>query len=395
MEPSPNGDQGWDVGPEQTTDTEPSSAKHVYKDSCSNIFDVDALSVNDIYNRDLRASTAGFALSADSPSSQPIQFQDMADRLCRPCRDVARRQLRLLRELNRAPTVSQRATVAEIARASTRQFHQTAPSRSQGSPQSEKQPGIAQTLLGIASKLLPSKAVQPYQIFGATESIYKACAAPATYKIPPELRKKEEVTLAENGEEVGVGGGVWHDEFGLPPTFSTWSQVTMLHLYLIVVRLRCLEKNAWQAWQNQLVNHFFHNAEDVMEVNHGMSSRMIRQRHLQNLFQTWRGVILAYDEGLVKGDAVMASAVWRNIFKADENVDMRHVAAIVSWMRSVSRSLDKMLDPALLYHGGSVFKTQPTAELKLVDEPASLEQITKGAASEAQPAKAKPSSRFK
>ncbi|KAI7782962.1 ubiquinol cytochrome-c reductase assembly protein Cbp3 [Diaporthe eres] len=318
----------------------------------------------------------------------------MADRLCRTCRDVARRQLRLLRELNR-PSVGQRAAVAEIARTSTRQFHQTAPSRSQGSPQPEKQPGVAQTLLSIASKILPSKAVQPYQIFGATESIYKACAAPAMYKIAPELRKKEEVPLTEDGEEVGVGGGVWHDEFGLPPTFSTWSQVTMLHLYLIVVRLRCLEKNQWQAWQNQLVNHFFHNAEDVMEVNHGMSSRMIRQRHLQNLFQTWRGVILAYDEGLVKGDAVMASAVWRNIFKADENVDMRHVAAIVSWMRSVSRSLDKMLDPALLYHGGSVFKTQPTAELKLVDEPASLEQITQGAAPEAKSAKAKPTSRFK
>lgn len=134
----------------------------------------------------------------------------MADRLCRPCRDVARRQLRLLRELNR-PSVSQRAAIAEIARTSTRQFHQTAPTRSQGSPQPEKQPGVAQTLLGIASKILPSKAVQPYQIFGATESIYKACAVPAKYKIAPELRKKEEVPLTEDGEELGVGGGVWHD----------------------------------------------------------------------------------------------------------------------------------------------------------------------------------------
>lgn len=134
----------------------------------------------------------------------------MADRLCRPCRDVARRQLRLMRDLNR-PSVGQRAAVAEIARSSTRQFHQTAPSRSQGSPQPEKQAGVAQTLLGIASKILPSKAVQPYQIFGATESIYKACAAPANYKISPELRKKEEVPLTEDGEELGVGGGVWHD----------------------------------------------------------------------------------------------------------------------------------------------------------------------------------------
>lgn len=158
-------------------------------------------------------------------------------------------------------------------------------------------------------------------------------------------------------------------DFGLLPTFSTWSQVTMLHLYLLVVRLRCLEKDAWQAWQTQLVNHFFLHAEEMMEINHGMTSRMVRQKHLQNLFETWRGVILSYDEGLVKGDAVMAAAVWRNIFTSREDVDMRHVAAIVSWMRLVLRNLDRTLDPALLYHGANIFKVQPAAELKVVDEP--------------------------
>lgn len=164
-------------------------------------------------------------------------------------------------------------------------------------------------------------------------------------------------------------------EFGLLPTFSTWSQVTMLHLYLIIVRLRCLDKPAWQAWQEQLVNHFFQHAEDTMEINHGMSSRMIRSGHLNSLFMTWRGVILAYDEGLVKGDAVMAAAVWRNVFGSREDVDMRHVAAIVSWMRRTIRHLDQMLDPALLYHGANVFKTPPTAELEFVDEPVSSDEL--------------------
>lgn len=163
-------------------------------------------------------------------------------------------------------------------------------------------------------------------------------------------------------------------EFNLLPTFSTWSQVTMLHLYLVVVRLRCLEKQAWQAWQTQLVNHFFQHAEDLMEANHGMS-RMIRSRHLNSLFQTWRGVILAYDEGLVKGDAVMAAAVWRNVFRSSEDVDMRHVAAIVAWMRMTLRGLDEMLDPALLYHGASVFKMQPTVGLGVVDSLPDLEEL--------------------
>ncbi|KAK7742091.1 Mitochondrial beta-keto-acyl synthase [Cytospora paraplurivora] len=306
-----------------------------------------------------------------------------------PCRALARRQMRHLYELNQAPSVSQRACITDIATASRRQFHQTVPSRQQNAPQPEKSTGLGTLLLNIASNLLPAKAVQPYQIYGATESIYKACSTSAAYKISEELRKKEEVPLTEDGEELGVGGGVWHDDFGLPPTFSTWSQVTMLHLYLVVVRLRCLEKNAWQAWQLQLVNHFFNHAEELMEVNHGMSSRMLRQRHLGNLFQTWRGVILAYDEGLVKGDAVMASAVWRNIFKAEEDVDMRHVAAIVSWSRSTLKNLDQMLDPALLYHGAEVFKQQPTAELKLVDETGPLDVKSSIAA------KPEPTSRFR
>lgn len=148
----------------------------------------------------------------------------------------------------------------------------------------------------------------------------------------------------------------------------------MLHLYLIVVRLRCLDRPAWQAWQTQLVNHFFQHAEDNMENNHGMS-RMIRSGHLNSLFQTWRGVILAYDEGLVKGDAVMAAAVWRNVFRSREDVDMRHVAAVVSFMRRTVKQLDQMLDPALLYHGAKVFEIPPTTELKFVDEPVSLEEV--------------------
>lgn len=163
-------------------------------------------------------------------------------------------------------------------------------------------------------------------------------------------------------------------EFGLLPTFSTWSQVTMLHLYLIVVRLRCCDKASWQAWQTQLVNHFFQHAEDTMQINHGMG-RMTRSGHLNSLFQTWRGVILAYDEGLVKGDAVMAAAVWRNVFGSREDVDMRHVAAVVAFMRRNIKQLDGMLDPALLYHGAKVFEIPPTVELQFVDQPVSLEKI--------------------
>lgn len=119
-----------------------------------------------------------------------------------------------------------------------------------------------------------------------------------------------------------------------------------------------------------------------MDRTHDMSSRVMRQRYLQDLFVQWRGVVLAYDEGLVKGDAVLAAAVWRNLFKASEDVDVRALAAIVSWMRSSLKYLDSMEDAGLALHP-TLFKNKPDAELQVVDKlvPAlEGQQTSKGAA---------------
>jgi hypothetical protein len=141
----------------------------------------------------------------------------------------------------------------------------------------------------------------------------------------------------------------------------------MLHMYLLVVRFRCLEPATQQAWQSQLVNHFFHQAEAKMEDVHDLSSRMIRQTYLKDLFVQWRGLILAYDEGIVKGDAVLASAVWRNLFKAREDVDVRALAAVVAWMRSGLRELGEMADEDL----ASAIKVLPGLKVQsaMVDVP--------------------------
>lgn len=107
-----------------------------------------------------------------------------------------------------------------------------------------------------------------------------------------------------------------------------------------------------------------------MDFCHGMTSRALRQRNLQDLFQQWRGLILACDEGLVKGDAVLASAVWRNLFKGKEDVDLRVLAAVVSWMRLCLKNLDHMPDESLHLHAASVFKWPAKNELAGVDRPA-------------------------
>jgi cytochrome b pre-mRNA-processing protein 3 len=102
-----------------------------------------------------------------------------------------------------------------------------------------------------------------------------------------------------------------------------------------------------------------------MEINHNMHTRGNRQKYLKDLFIQWRGLLAAYDEGLMKGDAVLAAAIWRNIFKADENVSVKSLALIVSYMRRALRGLDSVPDHSLV--SGLIGFGSPAAELDVVE----------------------------
>ena len=156
----------------------------------------------------------------------------------------------------------------------------------------------------------------------------------------------------------------------LPPSFSSWSHVTMLHMYLVVARIRCLDRDAARSTQAQFIDNFFFDCERVMHVNHGMTSSALRQRYLKDIFMQWRGLIAAYDEGVAKAsDRVLAAAVWRNLFKGREDVDIRHLAAVVAWMRATLRDLEYMDITQMISRGEYVFKRDVGSMLKLVDLP--------------------------
>jgi len=133
----------------------------------------------------------------------------------------------------------------------------------------------------------------------------------------------------------------------LDVTFNTWAQVMMLHMYLLTVRLRCFPKEHAGIWHQNLLDHFFYAAEDRMAVWHGMSARSVRNKHLKDLWLQWRGLLLSYDEGLIKGDAVMAAAVWRNVFKAKEGADVQDVALVTAYLRRELQRLGEMGDHQL------------------------------------------------
>jgi len=203
-----------------------------------------------------------------------------------------------------------------------------------------------------------------YNAYGMTELLYKECATQANYTMPEAEDDEAETTKTKDGEDLGVGGGWWHTskafnrnspmlltfraESGLSPTFSTWSQVTMLHMYVLFARYRKFSAAEATLWQQHLLDHFFYDAENRMAVYHNMNARGTRNKYLKDMFIQWRGLLAAYDEGITKGDAVLASAVWRNVFKAKEDVDLKALAYIVSYMRRLLSGLDAVPDDKLI-----------------------------------------------
>ncbi len=188
--------------------------------------------------------------------------------------------------------------------------------------------------------------------YGISQSLFTICSQQANYTIPSSQRQGlltgQGPPKTSSGEDLGIADpplpadspssssapAWWFHTLSLPPTFSTWSQVSYLHMYMLVVRLRALPDAATVAkYQHYLLDHFSHAAEDKMVLLHGMSARGIRNRYLKDLFLQWRGVLAAYDEGLVKDDAVLGSAVWRNLFKGGEEVDWERVAEVVGFVR--------------------------------------------------------------
>lgn len=247
----------------------------------------------------------------------------------------------------------------------------------------------------IASKIRDRAPIftETYVAYGACDELIKECARPGAYSIPQAAEKGGEIPTDENGTHIGVGSGWWYDStfapiasrkaisqhsnyhqfhansdniaLGLKPTYLNWTQITFLHMWLLQVRFRMLPATHSQTWIEHLTNHAFYAAEDRLVVYHKFTQASLRQKYLKDTFAQWRAVLLSYDEGLVKGDAVLAAAVWRNLFGAREDVDFEKLAQIVSYMRRELQRLDRASDDDVV-KGEWKFKGDPGEEASVV-----------------------------
>ena len=144
-------------------------------------------------------------------------------------------------------------------------------------------------------------------------------------------------------------------------------------MYMMQVRFRMLPETHASTWIQHLTNHAFYAAEDRLVVWHKFNANSLRQKHLKDMFSQWRAVLLSYDEGLMKGDAMLASAVWRNLMGAKEDVDFQKLAQIVGYMRKEIKRLENASDEEVV-NGAWTFKGDPGDEASLVKQASKMMQ---------------------
>ncbi|KAK4541301.1 hypothetical protein LTR36_008059 [Oleoguttula mirabilis] len=298
--------------------------------------------------------------------------------VCASCLRALRQQAR--KEIQRQPSLASirpqhtRRLLSTTTRALAAEEQPRSTKRQPSKPSSANPSAF--DLSQLASQLRKTdtlrSATEPYIAYGSTEDLFKACARQCDYNIPNVLKQPPEPAPKNAGQEdVGVGSGWWvtpkeQGGLGLDVTFNTWAQVVFLHMYMMTVRLRCFPKEHAGIWHQNLLDHFFYAAEDKMAVWHGMTARGVRNKYLKDLWLQWRGLLLSYDEGLIKGDAVLATAVWRNLFKSSEEADIADVALVTAYMRRQLLRLDEMGDD--VFASGEVDFEGPAAVKALAEK---------------------------
>ncbi|KAJ3414002.1 hypothetical protein HDV05_007209 [Chytridiales sp. JEL 0842] len=125
--------------------------------------------------------------------------------------------------------------------------------------------------------------------------------------------------------------------FNLQDDFQTWFAVTVLHIWIYNVRLRS-EGPAGKTIKQEVFNTLW---LDVELRLHKSGVRTGLGKIVSDLISSFYGQTLAYDEGLYEGDAVLASALWRNMCGA-RDISATELKDMVAYVRNHLQNVDRL-----------------------------------------------------
>ncbi|KAG1748087.1 hypothetical protein EDB19DRAFT_1893821 [Suillus lakei] len=209
-------------------------------------------------------------------------------------------------------------------------------------------------------------------------SIFLSVARVLGYGSPQQFANRRALLLYNTlcATRADEASAFWREAYALPPTFQSWFTITNLHVWLLSVRLRALPAPHGTQHVQGLIDHFFQDVEERLRAvlqpgvfpprssppnlsstaenssylspypyssfyttptplapkstfpstkayqeavklqKRSRAPEKLITRQMKILKEQWAGMGMSLDLGLVRGDAEMAAAVWRNLLGA-------------------------------------------------------------------------------
>ncbi|GAM20004.1 hypothetical protein SAMD00019534_031790, partial [Acytostelium subglobosum LB1] len=123
---------------------------------------------------------------------------------------------------------------------------------------------------------------------------------------------------------------------GLPTTVRGWFAMTVLHMWMVFVRLRKDGKDGSKL-TTDLYDRFWEDLETRI-VRGGINHRFAA-KYLKEFYNSYLGSMVSYDEAMFD-DAIMSDALWRNLLAMNENVSFAQLDLLVRYIRRQLNQLD-------------------------------------------------------
>eukprot|EP00912_Choanoflagellata_sp_UC4_P001920 UC4_evm2s1233 len=142
----------------------------------------------------------------------------------------------------------------------------------------------------------------------------------------------------------------FYDVCKMPDTMQSRFVVTLVHVWLCMVRLKPEGQEGKYVYK-QLVKLFWQDMEHKMSL-FGIHDRNIVKESTREFAAQFYGIVFAFDEGILEGDAVLAAAIWRNLMNARKHdLRMEDLAIMVAYIRREVKALDEMSSDDVLRKG--------------------------------------------
>jgi cytochrome b pre-mRNA-processing protein 3 len=135
----------------------------------------------------------------------------------------------------------------------------------------------------------------------------------------------------------------------LPDSLHSWFLIAQLHIWLLMVRLK-REGEDGRYLIRELVSMFWNDVKERPKAL-GVHSGSLIAKGIREMSAEFNGLIIAYEEGLLLNDKVLAAAIWRNLIHDKSATDPVHLEVMVCYIRHQVQHMDSIDTEELLSKG--------------------------------------------